>query len=137
MKMKRSITLLFALTVFLFTLASCNSKVDTPILNFEAKNVKEISISTLPESNTYIRTINTSEEITEIINYINNMNLEKDFSENPNEYTGMTIIIKFIYEDNSYVEVYSFGNMFLKVGNETWLRMKYDEAEALGELVLP
>ncbi len=135
--MKKIIILLFALTVFIFTLTSCNSEVDTPILDFEAKNVKEISISTLPESDTYTRTINTSEEIAEIINFINDMDLETDFSENPDEYTGMTIVIKFICEDNSYTEVYSFGNMFLKVGNEPWIRMKYDEAEALEKLVLP
>ncbi len=114
-----------------------NSTTDSSIVNIDAKDVKEIYVSTLPESDAYKRTISNESEIVNIINYINNMDLEKDFPENPNEYYGMTIIIKFIYNNNSCVEVYSFGNMFIMVDNEPWLRMKYEEAEALGKLVLP
>ncbi len=105
-------------------------------LNFGNKSIASISVSSLPEGESYKRTITSAEKINEIVDFINSMTLTEDFSENPDEYDGMTLVLHFRFADNSYADVYSFGNMFLKINDEPWLRMEYDDAMILEGLLL-
>lgn len=134
--MKKAVS--FILAVFLtITLVGCKAKPnsDNAVLHLDGKTVSELLISTLPESESYKRTISSAAEIARIVDTINGMHLKKKSPENPNEYTGMTIVMEFCFADGSALEVYSFGNMFLKIGSAPWLRMDYDEAVMLENMV--
>ena len=54
--------------------------------------------------------------------------MSSDFSENPNDYDGMTWVITLKYDDNSELVIYHFGNMFIKVAGGLWYKMDYEEA---------
>ncbi len=111
-----------------------NPKLD---LDVSAREIETIEVSTLPENDAYKRTVTSVDEISKIIGYLNFMQFDTDFSENPGEYSGMTIIMDLYRDDGSCVTVYFFGNMFLRVDDGPWLRMDHDEADALYGLVMP
>ncbi|MBQ8625782.1 MAG: hypothetical protein IJ419_06460 [Agathobacter sp.] len=94
--------------------------------------VKEISVSSLPEGYNYSF---TGESVGAIIDYLAGLNLSSDFSENPDEYGGMTWVIVLEYDDNSEVELYHFGNMFIMVEGGSWYKMNYDEANQFSTLI--
>ena len=94
-------------------------------------NVIKIDVSSLPEGYNYSF---DGEEAKEIIDYLSNLNLQSNFEENPNEYTGMTWVICLKY-DNGELTVYHFGNMFIRTEKGSWYKMTYDEANRFDTLL--
>lgn len=95
-------------------------------------NVVKIDVSSLPEGYNYSF---NGEDAKAIVDYLSALNLESEFEENPNEYGGMTWVIALKYEDGDDLEVYHFGNMFIRSENGPWYRMTYDEANRFSGLL--
>ena len=69
-------------------------------------NVVKIDVSSLPEGYNYSF---SGEDAQAIIDYLSTLNLESEFEENPNEYTGMTWVIALEYENGDTFKIYHFG----------------------------
>ena len=95
-------------------------------------NVIKIDVSSLPEGYNYSF---DGEDAKEIIDYLSNLNLQSNFEENPNEYTGMTWVISLKYENGDELTVYHFGNMFIRTEKGSWYKMTYDEANRFDTLL--
>ena len=95
-------------------------------------NVIMIDVSSLPEGYNYSF---DGEEAKEIIDYLSNLNLQSNFEENPNEYTGMTWVICLEYDNGDKLTVYHFGNMFIRTEKGSWYKMTYDEANRFDTLL--
>ena len=88
-----------------------------------------ITVKTLPEGLEY--TFSDIISIQNIREYFDTLTLEPDFTEKPEEYNGMSWVLKFTYSDQSEETIYHFGNMFVKNEKGQWYKMKYEEAEKL------
>lgn len=130
--MKRLLWLVFALFVPVVFLAGCGTAKGLDIME---KGITEITISTLPESDSYTRTYALPEKINAVVQYLNSLSLTENFSENPDEYEGMTFTITITYEDGRQNIVYHFGNMFVSDNTHDWLGMSYEEANHLYQIV--
>ena len=78
------------------------------------------------------------EKIDAVVDYFAGLNLSSNFPEDPNEYSGMSIVIVFTFEDDTEITLNHFGNAFLGVwtdGRIVWFRMSYYEASALDLLL--
>ena len=95
-------------------------------------NVIKIDVSSLPEGYNYSF---DGEDAKEIIDYLSNLNLQINFEENPNEYTGMTWVISLEYDNGEILTVYHFGNMFIRTEKGSWYKMTYDEANRFDTLL--
>ena len=95
-------------------------------------NVIKIDVSSLPDGYNYSF---DGEEAKEIIDYLSNLNLQGNFEENPNEYTGMTWVICLEYDNGDKLTVYHFGNMFIRSKEGSWYKMTYDEANRFDTLL--
>ena len=95
-------------------------------------NVIKCDVSSLPENYNYSF---KGESAKKIVDYLSSLNLESDFEENPNEYAGMTWVLTFEYDNGETLNVYHFGNMFIRAGNGTWYKMTYEEASRFDELL--
>ena len=95
-------------------------------------NVIKIDVSSLPDGYNYSF---DGEEAKEIIDYLSNLNLQSNFKENPNEYTGMTWVICLEYDNGDKLTVYHFGNMFIRTKEGSWYKMIYDEANRFDTLL--
>ena len=95
-------------------------------------NVIKIDVSSLPEGYNYSF---DGEDAKEIIDYLSNLNLQSNFEEDPNEYTGMTWVISLEYDNGEILTVYHFGNMFIRTEKGYWYKMTYDEANRFDTLL--
>ena len=95
-------------------------------------NVIKIDVSSLPEGYNYSF---AGEDAKEIIDYLSNLNLQSNFEEDPNEYTGMTWVISLEYDNGEILTVYHFGNMFIRTEKGSWYKMTYDEANRFDTLL--
>ena len=117
---------------------SSNTEKPSPVSNkLKAEGITQITTDSLPPSSEYNRTITDQEVIRKFCNYVNQMSLKSEFPENPNHYSGMSLLITVFYEDGSTVSMNSFGNMFFRFGTEGWLRINYSDAVALEQILLP
>ena len=99
------------------------------------KEIASITIDSLPE-NGQEKIITDKRKIEQIRQCICELTLVEDFEEKPDEYSGATYCINVLNSDGSQVEIVFFGNMFIKVDDGKWLRLDYDEAIELEELLL-
>ena len=88
-------------------------------------NVIKIDVSSLPEGYHYSFDGGNAKEI---IGYLSSLNLQSNFDENPNTYTGMTWVISLEYESGDTLTIYHFGNMFIRSEKGSWYKMTYEEA---------
>ena len=88
--------------------------------------VVKIVVSSLPEGYNY--SFNEEEDVKAIIDYLSALSLESEFEENPIECVGMTWVIALEYENGDALEIYHFGNKFIRSQNGSWYRMTYEEA---------
>ena len=91
--------------------------------------ITDITVTSLPEGYEY--KFSDIAAIQNIREYFDTLHLESEFTENPNEYCGMTWVLKFTYSDQTEETIYHFGNMFVRNANGQWFKMRYDEAEKL------
>ena len=94
--------------------------------------VINIDISSLPGGYNYSF---SGKDAKAILDYLSTLNLESNFEENPNEYTGMTWVISLKYENGDVLTIYHFGNMFIRVKGGSWYKMTYDEASRFDTLL--
>lgn len=125
------IILLVSLSFSLYPNVNCDVSMNIPI-----GYIERIDISTIPENNAFKKTITSDENISNLVNYINKMYVSMDFTENPEEYAGMTIILTFYFTDKDEMTVCLFGNMFMKVNNEAWVRINDKEATELQKMLM-
>ena len=92
---------------------------------FEETHIERIAVTSLPEGYDYSF---VGEDTDAIAQYLAGLTLTSDFSENPNEYCGMTWVISVGYENGDITTIYHFGNMFIRADDGPWYRMDYDEA---------
>ncbi len=97
------------------------------------RTVNRIAVSSLPESYSYEFT--NVEGRTQIISYLSDLDLTADFSENPNEYSGMTWMITLYFADGTSTTIYHFGNMFIRAEGEPWYKMDYEQGNKFDEIV--
>ena len=95
-------------------------------------NVIKIVVSSLPEEYSYSF---EGEAVNEIVGYLSSLNLQSEFDENPDTYTGMTWVISLEYENGDTLSIYHFGNTFICSENGAWYKMDYDEASRFGALL--
>ena len=67
--------------------------------------------------------------------YILDMDVQAEFSEDPNVYTGMTWVLAVNYEDGSTVTVEFFGNLFIRADAGSWQKVSQQEAQGLEALL--
>lgn len=94
-------------------------------------NVVKIDVSSLPEGYNYSF---SGEDAQAIIDYLSTLNLESEFEENPNEYTGMTWVIALEYENGDTFKIYHFGE-FIRSQNGSWYKMSFEEASRFDALL--
>ena len=92
-------------------------------------DIIDITVTSLPEGYEY--KFSDIAAIQNIREYFETLHLESEFTENPNEYCGMTWVLKFTYSDKTEETIYHFGNMFVRNASGQWYKMRYDEAEKL------
>lgn len=102
-------------------------------VNISTENVEYIMIGCFPSYTNY--KIVDNDNIALLLNKINSLALARDFPENPNEYVGASYDIDIFYADGTVKTVHFFGNMFLMVKGDSWLRVKYGEAFELDILI--
>ena len=126
--MKRTLSIL--LVLFLVIFSGCSNAISQrttaeggPLLR--DGNVKRIYVSSLPDGYNYSFKGGDAEKI---IDYLSDLTLIEQFDENPNEYEGLTWVISLEYEEGDALQIYHFGNMFIRVKGGSWYRMTYDEA---------
>ena len=129
--MKKYIAFVLALVCVLGLVGCASVATEGGILLKEGK-VKRISVTSLPEEYEYSFDGN---DAVVIVDYLSDLNLIADFSENPNEYGGMTWVISLEYEDGDAVTIYHFGNMFIRTKSGSWYKMNSEEARRFDELL--
>ncbi len=132
--MKRIISLFFCLILVFISLTSCRAN---PPIDFFAEDIEKIVVYTSPRNQDYERTISENEEISRIINHINSMYLTDFLINNPNDTTGMAIIVAFYRKDGSVINAIVNCNDCIKIGENDWLEMTNDEAQKLKNFLLP
>lgn len=99
-----------------------------------SEGVARILISTYPESDIYRRDYTQQDKIGAITDYIDGLDLTSEFSDDPN-IDGMTWVITYVYEDGTEMTMYHVGNMFFLVDGGEYMRMGYEQSQALSALV--
>ena len=129
---KKLLGLILTFVLATFFLSGCRSQ--NIKLNVIGENISNIEISSLPESEDFNKTLDNNTDINTIVEYLTSINpfITK---ENPNEYYGLSIIIKINYKDGSTKEYYHMGNKFIKEDDGEFYELKYDEAEKLEEII--
>lgn len=97
------------------------------------ENIERVDVSSMPGG--YACSLD-GDDAGKIISDISKLHLKSDFPENPDEYDGMTWVLKVRYKDSSETTLYLFGNMFIMAGEGPWYRMDYDEASAIGRQLM-
>ena len=127
----KKIVSLFICIIMLLALVGC-ARSSTNKLGLNTDGVKSVSLSSLPEGYSYFF---DGEKAEKVVNYLTGLDLKSKFSENPDEYTGMTWVISIEYESGETAVVCHSGNMFVKNKGGNWFRMKYEQAHQLDSLL--
>ena len=127
----KKIVSLFICFIMLLALVGC-ARSNANKLGLKSDGVKSVSLSSLPEGYSYFF---DGEKAEKLVNYLTGLDLKSKFSENPDEYDGMTWVITIEYENGDTAVVDHFGNMFVKNGDGQWLKMNYEQAEQLDTLL--
>lgn len=96
------------------------------------EGVISVHVSSLPEGYTYSF---SEESARAIVDYFAGLNLISDFSEDPDEYAGMTWVVSIAYEDGTETTLYHFGNMFVRREDGPWYQLAYSEASQFNTLL--
>jgi hypothetical protein len=124
--------LVIVIIACLLTMTACSGTTTKGGVLLREGIVKRISVTSLPEGYDYSFTGDSAQSI---IKYLSELNLLSHFSENPNEYDGMTWVISLEYEGGIIHTIYHFGNMFIKTSGSSWYKMTHEEASRFDELL--
>jgi hypothetical protein len=111
---------------------SCSTQKDDVAIS-NTKNIIKITIKTQPGNDSSLKSTENKSEIIKIVNYINGLDLKK-IAKKPDEYTGMSYIITFYFNDKTSKEYVHFGNMFFKESGKGWYEMPYNQAKELEDI---
>lgn len=111
---------------------SCSTQSDD-VAVCNTQNIIKITIKTQPGNDSSLKSTENKSKITEIVNYINSLDLKKT-AKKPDEYTGMSYVITFYFNDITSKEYVHFGNMFFKESGKDWCEMPYNQAEELKDI---
>lgn len=100
----------------------------------ENDGIKRISVTTFPESASNSYSFN-GDKAKVVFDFLNDLSLITNFEENPDEYGGMTWNISIEYNNGDTVNVYLFGNMFIRVDSGYWYKMIQEEASRFDKLL--
>ena len=89
-------------------------------------------VTTLPDGKEYVF---DDYGAMKIVDYLERLSLSTDFSENYNEYGGVTYEIYLTYTDGSVCEIYHMGNKFLLVKGRSVYMMDYNQAAQFEDLI--
>ena len=96
------------------------------------QGIKQIAVSTMPQMH---EAMFYGENAVKLADYILRMDVQTEFSEDPNVFTGMTWVFTVHYEDGSAVTVELFGNLFVRTDNGPWHKVSANAAEGLETMV--
>ncbi|MBE6986406.1 MAG: hypothetical protein E7433_03150 [Ruminococcaceae bacterium] len=129
---------LFFLLTAVLVLSLCACTKDTTVKGQELvspKNVAKVTVSHFPESDVYARVYTDPAKIRSVTDYIENLTLDSEFPENPDEYAGGGWQITYTLQDGTEITLHHSCNMFFRVGTGPWYRMIYEEASAFSKLI--
>ena len=95
-------------------------------------NVINVDVTSMPGGDNYSF---SGADAKAIVDYLSTLNLESNFEENPDEYTGGGWVISLKYENGGVLTIYHNCNMFICVKGGPWYKMTFDEASRFGTLL--
>ena len=133
--MKKSLALMLAL-VCICSLTACSkvteNKPPRGSMLLKEGTVEKVHVSSNPGNYVYEF---EKESAQAIVDYLANLNLYRDFKENPEDYSGMTWVISLEYENGEKTTIYQFANLFIRTENDPWIEIRPVEAERFGALL--
>ena len=101
------------------------------LLGLKDAKIKSVNVASLPQG--YDFTF-TDDKAQTFIDFLSDMELTADFSENPGELNGMTWVIKLEYENGEAMTLYDLGG-FIRSENNSWFKYEYDYDSPLNTLI--
>ena len=101
------------------------------LLGLKDAKIKSVNVTSLPQG--YDFTF-TDDKAQTFIDFLSDMELTADFSENPGELNGMTWVIKLEYENGEAMTLYDIGG-FIRSENNSWFKYEYDYDSPLNTLI--
>lgn len=117
----------------MFVFSGCGGDMDEPVALLPKEDgIIGITVSSLPKGYDYSF---SGDDVDVIVEYLSNINLISDFSENHDVYFGSTWVISLQYDNGDVVTVRHSGNKFIQTNNGPWYKMNYDEANRFDSLL--
>jgi hypothetical protein len=101
------------------------------LLGLKDAKIKSVNVTSLPQG--YDFTF-TDDKAQTFIDFLSDMELTADFSENPGELNGMTWVIKLEYENGEAMTLYDIGG-FIRSESNSWFKYEYDYDSPLNTLI--
>lgn len=95
--------------------------------------VESVAVTSFPKGRNFSF---SGDAVKPLTDYVCGLDIESEFSEDPEQYSGMTWIIALTYEGGATQTIYHFGNMFIKSDDGPWYRMNDEQAAELEPLLL-
>ena len=127
--MKKITSLLIAILLCVLVFAGCEKpNADTGLPPFEpptSEGVSSVSVSSLPEGYNYSF---TGEAAKKVVDYFSEVQLTSKFNDNPNEMSGMTLVVSITYEGGRTETLYEFSPFIRKDGG-SWYKIVQNNAK--------
>ena len=120
----------FLLIFILLILKGCSVTKDKPIID-NTQDIVKISIKTQPGEDRNLKSTEDKKHISEIINYINTLDLEKTRID-VGQYDGMSYVITVFY-NNTRTEYILFGTFFMDSEGD-WYEIPYKQGERFEDI---
>lgn len=136
--MKKQLSLVIVLVIYISLFSGCGSTGNIPdkdssvSLSLSSDNIARVTVDSLPQGNSYSF---TGADGNAVVEYFNGLTLASNFSEKPEEYSGLTRVVTVEYENGNKVTIYHFGNIFVRADNGPWYKMDYEEAASFEALL--
>jgi hypothetical protein len=130
--MKKNTILILIIACLLTMMTACSGATVKGGVLLKEGTVKKISVTSQPEGYDYSF---SGDDVQSVVNYLSELNLTSEYSENPDGYDGMTWVISLEYESGDTLMIYHFGNMFIRTAGSSWYKMTYEEASRFGKLI--
>lgn len=130
--MKKNTILILIIACLLTMMTACSGVPVKGGVLLKEGTVKKISVTSLPEGYDYSF---SGDDVQSVVNYLSELNLTSEYSENPDEYDGMTWVISLEYESGDTLMIYHFGNMFIRTAGSSWYKMTHEEASRFDKLI--
>ena len=93
--------------------------------------IKSVNVTSLPKGYDFTFTDSKAQKF---IDFLSDMELTDDFSEDPGQLNGMTWVIKLEYQNNETMTLYDIGG-YIRSENDSWLKYEYDYDSPLNTLI--